>query len=226
VAYRTVLARALAVGVGAGLLLAVYLLLVVEPTIRDAIALEGHHDGAELFTRSQQVGGGMLATVLYAVVAAVIFATVYAAVRHRIPAASDLPRAAWLAVVGFVTVALVPALKYPANPPGVGSEDTVGARTIGYLVLLAASVLVAVLLVRLSGWLRHRTDHATRVVAVAVVAAAAYGLLLVVLPAAEGVDVGAVPAGLLWDFRVRSLGGLALLWATLGLGLGWSLERA
>jgi hypothetical protein len=34
-----------------------------------------------------------------------------------------------------------------------------------------------------------------------------------------------VPAGLVWDFRIRSLGGLALLWAGLGVGVGWLLER-
>jgi hypothetical protein len=28
-----------------------------------------------------------------------------------------------------------------------------------------------------------------------------------------------------WDFRIRSLGGLALLWAGLGVGVGWLLER-
>jgi hypothetical protein len=28
-----------------------------------------------------------------------------------------------------------------------------------------------------------------------------------------------------WDFRIRSLGGLALLWAGLGVGVGWLLAR-
>ncbi len=52
----------------------------------------------------------------------------------------------------------------------------------------------------------------------------AYGLLLVLLPATPGGADAAVPAELVWEFRVRSLGGLALLWLGLGLGLGWLLD--
>ena len=34
-----------------------------------------------------------------------------------------------------------------------------------------------------------------------------------------------MPVELVWDFRIRSLGGLALYWAGLGFGLGWLLQR-
>ena len=44
----------------------------------------------------------------------------------------------------FVTVALVPALKYPANPPAVGSGDTIGDRTALYFGFVVVSVLTAV----------------------------------------------------------------------------------
>ena len=40
-----------------------------------------------------------------------------------------------VAAVGFVGFALVPFLKYPANPPAVGSADTIGDRTALYWVL-------------------------------------------------------------------------------------------
>ena len=36
---------------------------------------------------------------------------------------------ALVAAVGFVAVALVPFLKYPATPPAVGNADTIGDRT-------------------------------------------------------------------------------------------------
>jgi len=237
ITYGTLLRRALAAGLVAGVLLALYTLVVVEPTIDSAIALEesvagaevaadGHSHGDDaLFSRGTQVGGGMAATAIYAVIVAVIFATVLASVRHRLPHQSELGRVVWLAAVAFGTVALVPALKYPANPPAVGDPDTVDQRTVQYLALLVLSVGLAVALVHLSGRLRSRLDRPTHLVAVAAVTAAGYGVLLAAMPASPDAIDAAVPAQLVWDFRIRSLGGLALLWAAIGLGLGWALAR-
>jgi hypothetical protein len=44
------------------------------------------------------------------------------------------------------------------------------------------------------------------------------------LPAAA--DPGDFPAGLLWDYRIVSLGTLALLWTGLGVFFGALCERA
>jgi predicted cobalt transporter CbtA len=238
--YRSILSRALAAGLVAGVLLALYTVVVVGPTIDDAIALEeataaavapaegaGHDHGEEaLFSRSVQVGGGMAATVIYAVVVSVIFGTVLASVRHRLPGWSELGRVLWLAAVTFGAVALIPGVKYPANPPAVGDPGTVNERTVQYLVLLASSIALAVLLTRLAGRLRSRIDGPTRVVAVAAATVVGYGLLVIAMPGSPDAIDPTVPAQLVWDFRVRSFGGLALLWAAIGIGLGWELERA
>lgn len=235
---RTVISRALVAGLVAGLVLSVYLLVVVEPVVDDAIALEealradgprgeAGHDQPARFDRDEQVLGGMASTTIYGLLAGAIFGVVYASVRHRLPARSEFTRVVTLAAISFGAVALVPALKYPANPPAVGNPDTVDERAVLYLVLLAVSVAVAVALVHLSGRLRGAgLDPATRVVAVTVAAVAAYLLVLLVLPGTPDAIDPAVPADLIWRFRIRSLGGLALLWATTGLGLGWALDRA
>jgi predicted cobalt transporter CbtA len=208
--------------------------VVVEPVIGEAVALEdqlagdGHsHDGDDaLFSRGEQTAGGAAASVLYAVVVSVVFGTIYAAVRHRLPGSTDLARSTWLAAVAFSAFALMPAIKYPANPPAVGDPGTVNQRTIQYLILVAVSLLLAWLLTRLSAVLRHRTGDATRIVWVAAATVASFGVVLAVLPPTPDAIDPAVPASLVWDFRIRSIGGLALLWAGLGLGLGWLLERA
>jgi predicted cobalt transporter CbtA len=236
--YRAVIARALAAGVAVGLLLAGYTFLVVEPVIDEAIALEEHlaaghersddgpgHDDEALFSRSEQVGGGLAAGLVYAVVLATVFGTVLAAVRHRLPGGSDLIRSVWLAAVAFGCVALVPALKYPASPPAVGDPDTVGQRTVQWLVLVALSLFLAWALTNLSGSLRGRVDDPTRVLVVTALAVVSYAFLLVVLPGTPDEIDPSVPAGLVWDFRIRSLGGLALLWTGLGVGVGWLLAR-
>ena len=226
--YGAVVSRALVVGVAVGVLLAAYVSVVVGPTIDAAVRLEeaaDGHDGEALFTRGQQKGGGIAASVVYAVVAAGAFGTVYAAIRHRIAAASDLARASWLAAVAFASLALVPALAYPASPPGADSGADAGSRTVRYALCLVGAVVVAVLLTRLSAALRNHLPEHTRTVVVAAAGVAAYGLLLVGLP--SGPDpAAALPADLVWNFRVRSLGALALLWSGIGLGLGWLLDRA
>lgn len=238
--YKFVVWRALAAGLAAGLLLALYTLVVVEPTIDDAIALEeatavaiapagsaGHgHEEEAVFSRSVQVGGGMAASVIYAVVVSVIFGTVLASIRHRLPGWSELGRVLWLAAVTFGAVALIPGVKYPANPPAVGDPGTVNERTVQYLVLLISSIALAVLLTRVAGWLRSRVDGATRVVVITATTVVGYGLLLIAMPGSPDAIDPTVPAQLVWDFRLRALGGLALLWAAIGMGLGWGLERA
>lgn len=240
VTYKTVLSRALGAGAIAAVLFGSYLYLVVEPSIDEAIALEealaadphehdsdaAHSHGEDaMFTRSEQVGGGVAAGAIYALVLAVVLGTVYAAIRHRLRGGSDFARVTWLASVSFGAVALVPALKYPPNPPAVGDPDTVGERTIQYLALLAAGIVLVWLLTRLSGVLRARLDNTTRIVAVTVATVAAFGLALAVFPANPDTIDPAVPADPVWDFRIRSIGGLALLWASVGLSLGWLLDR-
>jgi predicted cobalt transporter CbtA len=228
--YSMVLRRALLAGLMAGGLLALYLWTVAESTIDAAIALEessggGDHAGPPLFTRGQQVAGGMLAGIIFAVAVATVFGTVYAAVRHRLTGRSDFFRVVHLAVVAFATTALFPMLKYPANPPAVGDPDTVNERTVQYVALLVFSIAAAVLIARLSAWLRSRCDDPTRIVWLTVVTVALYGGALLVFPSSPDSIDPAVPAGLIWRFRLQSLGGSALVWTVLGLGLGWMLHR-
>lgn len=236
ITFNSVVLRALIAGAITGILMAAFMFFVVEPTVDEAIALEeslaaaAPVDPAEpeeepLFSRDEQTAGGVAANVIYALIVSAVFGIVFARLRHRLPGGDDLARSVWLAAVAFGTVALMPALKYPANPPAVGDPDTVNERTVQWLVLVVVSVAAAVALTRLAGRLRDRLDPATRVVAMAAATVVPYGLILVVLPGTPDGIAPEVPAGLVWDFRLRSLGSLALLWAGLGLGLGWLLHR-
>ena len=233
ITYSSVVTRALIVGLLAGLLAGVYLLLVVEPTVDQAIAIEDAaaeaaphlHAEEPLFTRTEQAGGGLLASIIFGGMVSFIFGTVYAARRHRVAAATDFRRVLLLAAIAFATTALYPALKYPANPPAVGNSDTIDERTLQYLSLLAFGIVAAVVIGKLSAQLRPRFGEPTRVVLLAIATVVIYGGGLALFPDSPDSIPHRIPAQLVWEFRIQSLGGLALLWAALGLGLGWSIDR-
>ncbi|MGY1590995.1 CbtA family protein [Geodermatophilus sp. SYSU D00708] len=226
--------RIVLAGLVAGVLAGLYSLLVTERAIAPALAVEearaategGHEHGAELFSRPEQLFGGFLGTVLAGVVLAVVFAAVYGLVRHRLPGRTDVARTALLAAVGFAVLALLPALKIPANPPAVGDPATVGTRTAIYGGVLLCGVVGAMLVAALVSWLRSRgAGDAVTAIAATVAGAVLLALVLVLVPDNPDTIAADVPAAVVWDFRLASLGQLAVLWAGLGLTSGWLLDR-
>ncbi|TKJ18273.1 CbtA family protein [Blastococcus sp. CCUG 61487] len=233
--FGTLFSRLVAGGLVAGASAGVFSLLVTERAIAPALDLEeartaaegaGHDHGEELFTRGEQLVGGFLGTVLAGVVLAVVFAAVYGAVRHRLPGRSDFARVTVLAAVGFAVLALLPALKIPANPPAVGDPDTVGTRTAIYGATLLCGVVAAVLVGVLVHALRARGVGVPGTAVAAVVASAvALALILVLVPDNPDAISSDVPAAVVWDFRLASLGQLAVLWVGIGLAGGWFADR-
>lgn len=130
---------------------------------------------------------------------------------------------AFVSLAGFVAVALVPFLKYPATPPGVGSAETIGARTeyyFGFLLIsvvaaVAATVVAARAWPRVSSWGAVVLGAGTYVAVVAVAAA--------LMPAVD--ELGDFPADTLWAFRRGSLLTLITLWATIGVVLSGLVSR-
>ena len=221
--FRRLLKHGVVAGMAGGVALAVVLGLAGEAPIGRAVALEGGRGDAP-FGRGAQQLGGMVAAVLYGAAVGAVFAVVYAAVRHRLPVADDWRAAVVLAATGFVAVFLLPFLKYPANPPGVGAPDTVGRRTALYLVAIGWSVVAT-----WGGWRAWRalTDRGTSLHQAAPVTAAVWVALAAVgLAALPGhPDPVTVPATLLWDFRVSTVGGAAAFWSVMGMVFGWLRVR-
>lgn len=191
-----------------------------------AVAADDHHGEEPLVSRDIQKFLGMPITqVAYGAALGGLFALGFAFVYGRFGASSVRAYSAVLAACGFVAVSLVPFVKYPANPPAVGQPGTIGSRTEMYFAFLGISVIAAgiaayvalVLAERLGRW-----TASTLAVAGYAVVITACGL---VLPAVNEVPDG-FPAPVLWDFRLASLGTLAVLWAVLGLAFGFLVHRA
>jgi predicted cobalt transporter CbtA len=217
-------------GAAGGLAMAVALRVLGEPAIGDAIAIEKAHGHAgaahkELFTRGVQQAGGMAAAVVYGIAIGLVFAVVFAAVRHRLASRDDWRRSTLLGVTGFVTMFAVPFLKYPSNPPAVGNPNTITERTVLYLALVGWSIVASWAAWRLHRWLRARgvAEH-QRLPATALTYVVLLVVAFVVLPGNP--DAIAAPATLVWRFRIATLGGAAAYWSVLGLAFGWLGVRA
>jgi putative cobalt transporter subunit CbtA len=223
------LRRGALAGLAGGAAMAVFLLAVGERSIRQALAIEAARSqgepGLEEFSRGTQLAGGVAAALLYGLFIGAVFAVVFAAVRHRSRLGDDFARSLGLAAIGFATLVLVPALKYPANPPAVGDPDTVNQRTVAYLTLVGLSVVASLAAWRLSRYLRAQglADH-QRLPLVGLGYVALVGIAFLAWPANP--DAITVPAQLIWRFRLAALGGAATLWAVMAVVFGWASLRS
>lgn len=230
----------LAAGATAGLSAAVVLLLAVEPRIDAAIAIEegssgghidshetaGAHDHGELVTRLQQQLGGAVTIIIVAALLGLAFAVVYTRVRHRMPGSTEVGRSVALGVLGFTAFALAPALILPANPPAVGDPDTVNQRTAGYLLVILLAVLLTIAVFALTRSLAKRGfSSETRWVAGCLLGIVGAVAMLTLFPRVDTEIPHEVPAALIWEFRVTSLGQLATMWGVLGLAHGVLANR-
>lgn len=244
----SLLMRGMLVGFIAAILSFGFLKLTGEPSIDRAIAFEAAMDETrskakaeeatakgltapvervepELVSRPVQAGVGLFTGIaVYSTAFGGLFALGFAFAYRRMGNFSPRATSALLALVGFVSIYLVPMLKYPANPPAVGFPETIDMRTSLYFAMIMVSLAAMIA----AGMLRNRFNARFGVWNSALIAAGAYGVAMVgvsmALPSVDEVPEG-FPAALLWNFRLASLGGQAILWATLGLLFGAWAEK-
>ncbi|MGH3146202.1 MAG: CbtA family protein, partial [Rubrobacter sp.] len=228
------LRRGLAAGLLAGLLAGMFAFVVGEPLLERAIGMEGsahthaqeggnhahgREEGEEIFSRPTQKVGLFFATGLSGTFIGGLFGLAFAYFRGRLDAESDWGRSLSLAASIFAGAVLIPFLKYPANPPTVGDPSTIGARTAAYFAMVGLSLLSVLAAWHASRLLKGRgVSRPVRQVAVGMGLVAVVAVLLVSLPAAA--TPGDFPAGLLWSFRLTSLGTQLVLWTSLGVVFG------
>ena len=240
---RNLLIRGMIVGLVAGLLGFGFAKTFGEPSVDRAIAFESqqeqaheqaeaaaghpheHGDDVELVSRGTQAGLGLLTGVsVFGTALGGLFSLVFAFSYARLGALRARGTSALLGVFGFVTVAIVPFLKYPPNPPSVGNPETIGARTALFFGMVAISLVVAVFAVRFQRRMQptHGNWNAS------LIALAGYivlmGLAYAALPSIDEVPAK-FSATLLWNFRVAAIGIQAVIWTTLGLLFGVLAQR-
>jgi predicted cobalt transporter CbtA len=231
---RALLIRGMLAGLVAALVAVVVAMVIGEPAIESAIALEesaaghgaAHDEEAAPVSRAVQSTLGLgVGTIMYGVAVGGLFALAFAVVLGRVGRVGPRATAAVLAGGAYVSVVLVPFLKYPANPPAVGDPETIEQRSVLYLAVLLSSVALLALAVHLRGRLVGRLGGWNATLAACAGYLVAMVLVTLTLPVITEVPAD-FPAALLWRFRIASLGIQLALWATLGLVFGALAARA
>ncbi len=219
---KRLIARGLLAGAIGGVLAFLFARTFVEPVITRALGYEeshehGHDHGVELFSRGVQANIGMgFGVAAFAVAMGALFAVVYCVVYGRVHTVSVRALSVLLAGGMFLSLYLIPFLKYPPSPPATSLEETIRQRTLLYLLMV---VLSAVLLVA-AVYLGHRLTAQLGQWSAALVGAGAYvvaiAVVMLALPTIDETPAD-FPADVLYQFRLYSLGTQVVLWAVIGL---------
>jgi predicted cobalt transporter CbtA len=229
---RQLLVRGMLVGLAAGLLAFAFAFVFGEPQVQKAIDFEDHlyklrhlPPDPEIVSRGVQRTLGLLTgTTVLGVALGGTFALVFAGIYGRVGRLHARATAALLALAAYVTITLVPATKYPPNPPTVGNPATIDRRTLLFFAMIAVTIVAAIAALRIRRDVLARLGEWNATIA----AVGAFALLIaaaeLILPGVHEVPAG-FPADVLWHFRLASLGTNAVMWATIGLGFGALAER-
>ena len=244
---KQIIGRGLLAGALAGVFAFVFAKIFLEPVIGRAIDFEGgtsaaHEametaatghghpgEGVELFSRGVQSTVGMGFGVLaFSVAMGGLFAVVFAVTYGRVGNVSARALSVLVAGAMLISLWIVPALKYPANPPATSLDSTITQRTLLYLLMVGLSALLMVaavylgrqLVPRLGAWNATLVGGAAYLVAVLVVM-----LILPTISETPGPivnDAGVIvfpgfPAVDLYEFRLYAFVTQLIVWATIGL---------
>jgi predicted cobalt transporter CbtA len=220
---KRIIARGLLAGAIGGVVAFVFARTFVEPVIDRALVYEeqhaqgGHEHGVELFSRGVQANVGMGFGVLaFGVAMGALFAVAYCVAYGRVGNISARLLSVLLAGGMLLALYVIPALKYPANPPAVSLDETIRQRTLLYLLTVVVSVALLVAAIWLARNLKTRFGgwSATLIAAGAYVLAVT--IVMLALPTIDETPAD-FPADVLYEFRLYSLGTQVVMWATIGV---------
>ena len=265
---KRLILRGILAGAVAGLLAFVFARIFAEPQIAKAIDYENGRDaaqaaidkaaglpvdpaGPDLFSRTVQADVGIgVGLILFGMAMGAIFAVVYAVCLGRVGNLRPRSLALLVAAGGFLGFYLVPFLKYPANPPAIGHEETIRARTGLYLIMVVCSITLLAVAVWLGQRLKERFGNWNATLIAVGAFAVAIGIVMALLPQlghlttnrrefgnqatetplplrdSKGVIVyPGFPADVLFTFRCYSVAAQLLLWSAIALVFAPLAER-
>jgi len=199
---------------------------LVEPYLDQAIGLENEslfasgdaEDTLEFWAeyesyRIWQKSGQVLAGVILGLAMGSLFGIVYALSRNSLPGKNDVIKSVILAGIMWLTIYIIPFLKYPANPPTVGDGETVMLRAILYVSFIVLSGISVVIFYKISGKFQNNKKYFGLIGYVIFIS-----ILFFIMP--ENPDEITAPMNLVNEFRLMSVFGVSSFWISVGLILG------
>lgn len=216
------------VGMVCGLIVSGFHNIFTVPVIEDAIAIEetlappaGHEHAEEpLVSLGVQRIGMAVGLAIFGMVQAIIFYGIWKLFSRLSPQTKHSTLMLLIAAVGFLSIALIPFLKYPLNPPGSGEEDTLlfrqGFQTLSFILSAGGTVALV-------GGILWSNNKSARLVNknrnLALMFAGYLALLLVIFFALpQNPDENNLPSDFLMRFRLLTIVGHLILWSLLGIG--------
>lgn len=224
----TFIAITLLSGAIAGTILGLVNQGIVEPYLSAAIDLENQaaEEQGEIINPSEfatyriwQRTGSVVAGAVLGLSLGALFSLVFAYSRNALPGSTNLKKALVLAGIVWLTLYLVPVLKYPANPPAVGDPETIYLRQGLYLAIIAISGSAALGL----GMAYKKMPVKSRKFLAPAIYAAIVAIAFFALPANP--DAVSAPADLVNAFRLASGVTMTMFWFVLGAILGALWDR-
>jgi predicted cobalt transporter CbtA len=220
----TFIAITLFSGAIAGAMLGIINQGIVNPFIEQAIEIENQNAIAagELFDPNEyaayriwQRGGEIAAGTVLGLSIGALFGIVFAYARGSLPGSSNKKKALILAGIVWLVIFLIPAFKYPANPPAVGDPETINYRQGIYLAFVAISGFSALGLVLL--YRKMGTIQAKNAIIPAAYAAIMAVAFVTMPPNPDAINA---PMDLVIGFRIVSAFTMSIFWGLLGVILG------
>jgi len=220
------LAIVLISGALAGTIHGIANLAIVEPYLDQAIGIENQNlfaSGEEKDTpqfwveydayRDWQKGGQVLAGAILGTSVGALFGIIYALSRHVLPQGNDLKKTFTLAGVMWLSIYIIPFLKYPANPPTVGDPETVVLRAVLYLSFIVISGFGAVAFYQLSKKIKSTSK---------IIPVVGYGVFIAIVFALmpPNPDEITAPMDLVNGFRAMSVVAVSTFWVSIAVILG------
>ena len=149
-----------------------------------------------------------------------LFGVVFAYSRPSLPGSSNKKKAIILAGIMGTVLFIIPALKYPANPPAVGDPDTIYYRQTLYVAFLAISGFSALGLAML--YRKMGSSQTKRALVLGAYAAIMTSAFMLMPPNPDQITVS---MDLVTGFRIASAMTMITFWGVLGLIFGAFWDR-
>jgi predicted cobalt transporter CbtA len=210
--------------------------VAVEPYIERAIELEMQQNAAQsggqvmnnnpdefAAYRFWQRGGEIIAGTILGLSIGSLYGIVFAHARGSISGTTNNKKKALIvAGIMWLVLFLVPALKYPPNPPAVGDPETIYYRQSLYVGFLAISGFSALGLSFLYSKMTSSSNTKKTIIIPSAYAAIMAGAYLAMPSNPDPINA---PIDLVMGFRITSAITISIFWALLGVIFGALWDR-